>query len=348
METLNLSSKKILIIQTAFPGDAILTLPMIQQLKKRNEKVLIDVICIPSTRIIFEASPYVNTVNELDKKGKHKSLFSLYNFSRQLRKYNYDIIYSPHRSLRSALITMELNVKETYGFDNSALKFAYRHIVKYNLSDHEVKRNLLLIGENYSDNGWKILPEVSASQEIKNKIDHLIETEIKSENIVAIAPASLWQTKVYPLDQFKEIVNYLVEKGYTLILLGAKADIELCDQLKRSYGKNVLNLSGEFSFIETVELLKHVKLLISNDSAPTHLGMCADIPVLTIYCSTVPGFGFYPYNKKSEYISFNSLECKPCGIHGYRQCPTGTFDCGIKLKPELVIDKINKMLVEIA
>jgi len=344
METLNHHIEKILVIQTAFPGDAILTLPMIQQLKKRNENILIDVICIPSTKIIFEASPHINSVIELDKKGKQKSLFALFKFSRQIKKNNYDKVYSPHRSLRSALLTLELNVKETYGFDNSNLKFAYRHTVKYNLSDHEVNRNLSLIGENYLDDKRKILPKISVPGEIKSKIDHYIKNEIKTEKIIAVAPGSVWQTKVYPAEHYKVIINYLTEDGYIVILIGGETDKDLCEQITSSFGDKVLNLAGKFSFIETVELLKHVKLLISNDSAPTHLGMCADIPVLTIYCSTVPGFGFYPYNEQSEFISFNDLDCKPCGIHGYRQCPIETFDCGYKLQPDTVIEKIKKLL----
>lgn len=100
----------------------------------------------------------------------------------------------------------------------------------------------------------------------------------------------------------------------------------------------------KFFFYRIHGITKHVKLLISNDSAPTHLGMCADIPVLTIFCSTVPGFGFYPYNEQSKTISFSNLDCKPCGIHGYRKCPIETFDCGYKLLPEMVIEKIKKQL----
>ncbi|NNG27226.1 MAG: glycosyltransferase family 9 protein [Ignavibacteriaceae bacterium] len=341
---MNHHQKKILVIQTAFPGDAILTLPMIQQLKKRNGNVLIDVICVPSTKIIFEASPHVNSVVELDKKGKQKSLLALYKFCRQLRNNNYDTIYSPHRSLRSAFITLESNVKETYGFDNSALKFAYRHIAKYNLSDHEVKRNLTLIGENYSSGEWKILPEISVSEEIRNNIDHFVKNEIKTKNIIAVAPGSVWQTKVYPAEHYKEIVKYFAEDGYTIALIGSEEDRDLSEQIKNSFDENILNLSGNFSIIETIEFLKHVKLLISNDSAPTHLGMCADIPVLTIFCSTVPAFGFYPYNDQSDFISFNNLDCKPCGIHGYRQCPIETFDCGYELQSDVVIEKIKNLL----
>jgi len=47
------TSGNILVIQTAFLGDAILTLPMIQELKKKNSESKLDVLAIPSTEIIF-------------------------------------------------------------------------------------------------------------------------------------------------------------------------------------------------------------------------------------------------------------------------------------------------------
>lgn len=63
-----LMSDKILVIQTAFPGDAILTLPLIQKYSEIFNDALIDVICIPSTKEIFEACTEVNKVIVLDKK----------------------------------------------------------------------------------------------------------------------------------------------------------------------------------------------------------------------------------------------------------------------------------------
>ncbi len=344
VEALNSDINKILVIQTAFPGDAILTLPMIQQLKIKHSNSAIDVLCIPSTKIIFEASPYVESAIEFDKKGKHKSVFAFLKFAQELKKGNYDAVYSPHRSLRSALLTLQLNVKQTYGFDNSALKFAYSNVVKYNLSDHEVKRNLSLLDETFEDEKWKILPELVSSESIKIKIDEFIKSSIKTEKIIAVAPSSVWKTKMYPLEYYNKIIKHLINSGYVVLLIGGKDDYQVCEELKSKFSESVFNLTGIFLLTETVELLKHVRLLISNDSAPTHLAMCADIPVLTIYCSTVPGFGFYPYNKKSEIISFEELNCKPCGIHGYNKCPISSFDCGYNLKPDIVIEKINKMI----
>jgi heptosyltransferase-2 len=63
------------VIQTAFLGDAILTLPMIKKLKEMNAAGIVDVLAIPSTKEIFSASPYVDNVIVMDKKEKHKGLF---------------------------------------------------------------------------------------------------------------------------------------------------------------------------------------------------------------------------------------------------------------------------------
>jgi heptosyltransferase-2 len=336
--------KKILVIQTAFPGDAILTLPLIQELKKKRPEYLIDILCIPLTAEIFLASPHVNSVFPFDKKDKQKSVFAFTRFIKQLRSNNYGIVYSPHRSLRSALIALNLSAKETYGFENSSLKFAFSHAVKYDPAAHEVKRNLEFMESDYSDDKWKIIPEITVTAESKKKVQIFFSVN-KINKFITIAPGSVWETKKYPVEYLKQIINYFISRKYKIVLVGGDKDKFLCDDLRNGNEEVVYNAAGDFSFIETVEILKGTSLLICNDSAPTHLGMCADIPVLTIYCSTTSKFGFYPYNNKSAYISIDNLLCKPCGVHGYDHCPTGTFDCAKLLLPNLVIEKAEKLLL---
>jgi len=334
----------ILVIQTAFLGDAILTLPMIQVLKEKNSENKLDVLAVPSTKEIFLASPYVDDVIVIDKRVKHKSIRALNNFIKELRKKSYSKIYSPHRSLRSAYITIRMGAKETFGFDNSSLKYAYKNIVKYKQTDHEIQRNLELISINKQDNNWKILPEIIIDEEKKNKVsEFLIANKIDTE-FIAVAPGSVWKTKRYPKEYFCEVIKSLVAKNETVVLIGGENDKLLCDDISDNLNDKVKNLAGKFSITETIHLLRGAKLLITNDSAPTHMGMCVDIPVLTIYCSTIPDFGFYPYNSKSKFLSYDKLECKPCGIHGYRECPIKTFDCGYKLLPDVILEEVEKIL----
>jgi len=340
------TSGNILVIQTSFLGDAILTLPMIQELKKINSECKLDVLAIPSTQGIFSSSPYVDDVIVIDKRVKHKSIKGLNNFIKELRKKSYSKIYSPHRSLRSAYLTIRLGVKETYGFDNSSLKYAYKNIVKYKQTDHEVQRNLELIGKNTEDKSWKILPEIIIGETGKEKVADFLSSNNIDAEFIAVAPGSIWETKRYPKEYFAELIKILVARNEKVVLIGGENDRLLCDEIAYSLNDKVKNLAGEFSVTETIHLLRNAKLLITNDSAPTHMGMCADIPVLTIFCSTVPGFGFYPYNNKSRYLSYDNLDCKPCGIHGYRECPVKSFDCGYKLIPKDILKEVEKMLSE--
>lgn len=335
--------EKILVVQTAFIGDAILTLPMIQRLKLNHPDSTIDVICIHNTAEIFSASPSVKNVIILDKKGKHKSLSGLWGFIKELRKNKYTKVYSPHRSFRSSFIVMNLNIPETYGFNSASFGHVYKNLIEYNHSYHEVRRNLALIG--YDDpNGWKILPQIKASDEIQASIDNYFSNIKLDGAIISIAPGTVWNTKKYPAEYLETVIKFLVESSYKIILIGSEKEKQLCESIKDKFSRNVYSSAGYFSLVETIELLKRTKLLITNDSAPTHLGMCADIPVLTLYCSTVPEFGFYPYNNGSSFLSINNLYCKPCGIHGFDKCPVKNFACGYNLVPEIVISKLKEML----
>jgi heptosyltransferase-2 len=339
--------EKILVIQTAFIGDAILTLPMIQKLKEMYPDCEIDVIAIPSTRLIFSSSPSVNTVLILDKRGVQKNFINFVGFCRKIKQNKYTRIYSPHRSFRSSLIVLFSGVTETYGFTRNSLKQVYKHLIEYKSSHHEVQRNISLTGEDTSGDKWKILPEIRITEETKNTADRFINELKTSGEIIALSPGSVWNTKKYPFEYHSQVIEQLTNLNYFVILVGGNEDSELCKKLAESVSnKNIISSAGKFSIVESVELLKRCCLLISNDSAPAHMGVCAGIPVLTLYCSTVAGFGFYPYNPGSAWVSFDDLFCKPCGIHGYDECPIKTFDCGFKLKPEHVVNKVKEMLNE--
>ncbi len=335
---------KILVIQTAFPGDAILTLPLLQELKSQNDSMIIDILCIPSTKIIFETSDAVSTTYVYDKRNSDKGIIPFIKLAKKLRANKYDKIISPHRSARSSLLTKLIGAKESISFSTSSLKLLYTTLVEYKSEWHEVKRNLSLLGKSYDNDSWKILPKIELSVEVKNYVDALTK-EIDLSKAIIIAPGSVWETKKYPSDYYKEIACSLVRAGYNIILIGGKEDNFLADSIKES-SEHIFNFCGEFNFLHSIYLISKSRLIICNDSAPTHLAMCADTPVLTIYCSTVPEFGFYPYNKSGYYISYDDLECKPCGIHGYIVCPEKHFKCAYDLKTNIVLDKVFEILNE--
>ncbi len=334
--------EKFLVIQTAFLGDAILTLPMIEKLNELYPNAVIDVIAIPGTKEIFNNSPFINEVFLFEKRGRHRSIAGILAFASELRKKKYSRIYSPHRSFRTSILVFLLRVADTYGFNTASFSVVYKNIITYRKEYHEVKRNLEIIGFQTDNESWKIMPRIKKNKEAEEKAERLLKGI--EGNLIAIAPGSVWTTKRYPVEYYIRIAKLITDSNCHVVLIGGKEDEELCRSISETVQHRALSLAGKLTLTESVYVIKRCQLVVSNDSAPTHLSLMAGTPVITIFCSTVPDFGFYPYHPKSMSLSFDGLSCKPCGIHGLKKCPIGTFDCANKLLPESVFERIKDFI----
>lgn len=337
---------KILVIQTAFIGDAVLTLPMIQELFRVHHSPVIDVLCIPASAEIFSSSPCVRNTLVYDKRGTDKGVTGMVKLAARLRKEKYDMIFSPHRSFRTSLLVLSSGVRNTTGFSTASLPFVYKNKVLYENKHHEVRRDLDLAGISTEGETWKILPVIETSPEKKLNVSRFLGRFPANTKYAVVAPGSVWATKKFPRDRYLQIIKYLNAGGYTVVLTGGKNDEYECREIEAEAGgaPSVISAAGMFTITETVELYRHCAIVVCNDSAPTHFAMCAGVSALTIYCSTVAEFGFYPYSKNSMWISYDDLECKPCGIHGHNECPIGTFECAYKLEMQNIYTAIDKLL----
>ncbi|MGV3639746.1 MAG: glycosyltransferase family 9 protein, partial [Adhaeribacter sp.] len=85
-------------------------------------------------------------------------------------------------------------------------------------------------------------------------------------------------------------------------------------------------------------LMRDAVLNYVNDSGPMHLASALNAPTCAVYCSTVPRFGFGPLADFSRVVEKEEpLYCRPCGLHGYRQCPQGHFKCARDIRNEQLL-----------
>ena len=72
-----------------------------------------------------------------------------------------------------------------------------------------------------------------------------------------------------------------------------------------------------------------------------HLASAVNAPTTVIYCSTVPEFGFGPLSDKSFIIQASEKPaCKPCGLHGFKECPKKHFDCALKINVNQLLETL--------
>ncbi|MGB9873360.1 MAG: glycosyltransferase family 9 protein, partial [Hydrogenobacter sp.] len=127
---------KILIWQTAYLGDVILTTPIIRTLKNN----------FPDAELGFVGRSFVGEL----LKGYpirfipfNKGFFESFSIIDKIKDHH--IVLSPHISARSSLLLFLSGIPVRIGFDRSELSWLYTHTVAHTWEKHEVERNLDLL-----------------------------------------------------------------------------------------------------------------------------------------------------------------------------------------------------------
>lgn len=338
--------KKILVVQTAFIGDVILTLPLVQSIKKFIPDSEIHFLTIPYSAGVTKNHPDITSCIIYDKHGVDKGIKGFLRKLKELRAHKYDIAFVPHRSFRSALLVFLSNINLRIGFDVSSGRFLFNRIIKYKNNLHEIERNLSLLeglSLNVSDKVYpRLYPDIN-DVEFVDKI--FSELKIDIEKKVCVAPGSVWNTKRWSKEGYIELIKKLTTMKIVVFLIGGKEDYELCRYIENNVNRTeLINLCGRLTLLQSAEIMRRSQLLITNDSAPVHIASAMDTPVVEIYGPTTPKFGFYPYSSRSVVLEVNGLDCRPCRIHGSRKCPTGKFECMTQIKHEEVMKRSLEIL----
>ncbi|MFZ1729456.1 MAG: glycosyltransferase family 9 protein [Bacteroidota bacterium] len=351
-------NEAILIIQTAFAGDLILTTPLIEAAAEKSPTAPIDVLCIPTTAALLANHPLVRRIIVYDKKTREPKLGILL---RSLAREHYAVCLSPHRSFRSSLLAFATRAPRRIAFDRSAAAWMYTETVPYQKSWHEVDRNRSLLSGGERPEPAVCRPRLYPSSDDRAAIAALLQRcDPNNRGYICIAPGSVWATKRWTEEGFTDVVRYFAST-HTVFLLGGKEDRDLCSRIAsksrgeeypagsvepQSDNSQIINTAGELGFLASAVLVEGAGVIISNDSAPVHLASAMGTPVVEIYGATAPEFGFAPYGVPHRIVQRDDLECRPCAIHGGEKCPIGTFVCMKELTAERVIKAAEELLSE--
>ncbi|MEX1187844.1 MAG: glycosyltransferase family 9 protein [Bacteroidia bacterium] len=313
--------KKILLIQTAFIGDVILSTPILEALNKHYKNSEIDVVVRKGNETLFRGHPFIKRVLVWQKtESKYKNLMFLLI---AIRRQKYDLVINCQRFAASGFLTAFSKGKVKIGFEKNpfARFFTYKIPHQIGKGQHECERNLALLNPLgiQGDKRPRLYPPEA-------KI-------IPKKPYICIAPSSVWFTKQWPAQKWVELIRSF-KIPYEVFLLGAASDKDLCEEIKSQVQDfDVKNMCGEFDLLQSAAFMGGAVMNYVNDSAPMHLCSAVNAPVSVVFCSTVPEFGFGPLSDNSTSIEVKEkLDCRPCGLHGYKACPKGHFNCAEKIE----------------
>jgi heptosyltransferase-2 len=326
--------RKYLVIQTAFIGDVILALPVAQYLRKTDATAEIHFLVRKGNEDLLINHPAIDRVWTWDKSDK--KYIKLLKVIFKLRHHAFDTVFNLHRFASSGLITCLVRANQKIGFSKNIFSFCYSKKYPHQISDmsdnrivHEVERNLSLLGLNQSIIKPRLFPGIAETSRIKEII--------RNKPYVVVAPCSIWYTKQWPLTKWKIFLEN-IPASFQVFIVGSKNERAYCEPLVGARA-GIHNLCGDISFLETAALMKDAFHVFTNDSAPQHLASAVNAPTTTVYCSTVPVFGFGPLsdNRRTVEIDYD-LACRPCGLHGHKSCLKKHFLCALDLNPTRLLE----------
>ncbi|MDQ7033190.1 MAG: lipopolysaccharide heptosyltransferase II [Desulfonauticus sp.] len=326
---------KILLWQTAFLGDLILTTSLVRCVKQLYSDAYLIVVSKPFGKEVFKYNPHVDELILFDKKKD-----SFLNLVFKLRQKQIDLAISPHRSHRATLAIFLSGIKTRIGFDKAGFSFLYTKTCAHRFSgEHEIIRNLKLLTTLKSTDVSQLDLKPCLYLQPQEQ-EFLTKWQLNQSKYVVIAPGSKWPTKRWTVQGFKDVVRFLQQRDFQVVLMGGKEDVSICEEIGLE-GK-VLNLAGKTSLRESFALISKARLLVSNDSAPVHMAVALNTPVVAIFGPTVKEFGFYPF-QKGEVVEID-MDCRPCGLHGHKKCPLEHHRCMRQISSQKVIQVMGKFL----
>lgn len=340
---------RILIGQTAFIGDSVLTTPLVKALGDLfpGDDDSISILISPRGAGIFDNNPQIDEVIVYDKRNADKGFGAMLRLAKGIRRKKFDIAVLPHQSFRTGLLFRLAGIPRRIGFSGAPGAIFYTDKVQRRMDLHEAER-MIRLAEPLGASPEPIPTELFPSDEDYRKAEgFLAEHEIDPSRTLIVAPGSVWGTKRYSPEGFAEVISILIDEGHvdSAVIIGGPGDSEIAGEIVAKAHEKTISAIGIGGIMTSTALISKCRILIGNDSSPVHIASAMKTPVVAIFGPTIREFGFTPYAPESRVVETDEkLECRPCSGHGKMKC--SHHACMKGIPPRRIADSAIELLFE--
>lgn len=341
-------NNKYLIISPSWLGDLIMSQSLYKTLKKLEPDCVIDIYAPGYTMPILDRMEEID--NKIINPFAHGAflLKERYKEGVKLRAGNYDRVFVLPNSLKSALIGLFAKIKHRRGFKGESRYFILNEMRKNKKEFPLMVQRYVSLA--YSNEEVKTAEDLPAFEYPKLVIKALDENRVKElgldfsrKALVLGCGANYGPAKLWPVEYFAKVSDYWIKKGGCVIGLGSAKDKPTVDaiysNLEEDSKQYFYDISGKTNLTEALDIVGACTAAVCNDSGLMHTVAAADVPQVCIFGSTSTNYT-PPLSDKAICVESDEC-CHPCFK---RTCKFGTYACLKGIKPELVIEKLEKLL----
>ncbi|GAB4016826.1 glycosyltransferase family 9 protein [Spirosoma koreense] len=308
-------SVKILVLQFASIGDVVLTTPVVRCLKNQLPNAEVHYATQKVYQTLTAYNPYLTASHYLDG--------SVYSLIRQLRAEQFDYVVDLQNTFTTRLIKAALGVR-SYSLERQPFRQWLYVFWKVNAlpDQHIVDRYLAVVQPLGIENDGRGLDYfIPYRDEVET--DWLPDTHQQDYVAYAIGGQSL--TRRLPVRRMIELCRKI---NYPIVLLGDTEDRKAGEAIVQALGeRQIYNACGHYNINQSASLIKRARIVFSHDTGLMHVAAAFRKKVYSIWGSTTPQFGFYPYKTPHVRLENPGLGCRPCSAISSGSCPMKHFKC---------------------
>ncbi|MBT6346147.1 MAG: lipopolysaccharide heptosyltransferase II [Nitrospina sp.] len=306
-------------------GDVVLTLPVIQSLRRAYPVARISVVVKSPSDELLLGHPAIDTVLTLPS-GSDNGFWQKVQFSRNLKKFNFDVGVVFPNSFGSAFLLSLTGVKYRLGYATDARDIFLTHPVKttshLKKTQYRVEYFFKILSALKLD-----VPDRKFSRLIAQEGDATTREVMREmgldedEEFLILHPGTSKVERGWHAERFGILCQKLnKEDERRVVLIGTEKESELLDRIRNSCQPGTIKVVPSVNLRVLAGLLGKSRLFIGNDSGMMHLAAMVGVPVLGIFGPGSPDTtGPYMPVEKHEVVSKN-YTCSPCRQRFFKEC----------------------------
>ncbi len=262
------------------------------------------------------ANPHIDKIHLLEE--------NLQDIIPQLQAEKFDLLVDLHNNIRTQIVKRSLRIK-SYTLNKINLKKWLLVNFKFDLMPniHIIDRKIKAVTPLGIKNDYAGL-EYFIPEEHEFSIDDMPKDF--QNGFVATVLSGTYFTKRLPASKHIEIIE---KSELPFILVGGKNENDLAEEIWNNTKGKVHNLCGKLNINQSASVVKKANVVVSNDTGLMHIAAAFKKKIISIWGSTVPDLGMFPYlpDPASKMQKVKGIKCQPCTKIGKHQCPKKHFRC---------------------
>ncbi|MBS7690383.1 lipopolysaccharide heptosyltransferase II [Pseudomonas lalucatii] len=336
---------RILIVGPSWVGDMVMAQTLFQCLQQRHPGCQIDVLAPEWSRPILERMPEVRRALSFPLGHGVLQLATRRRIGKSLAGQYDQAILLPN-SLKSALVPFFAGTPKRIGW-----KGEMRYGLLNDLRRLDEQRYPLMI-ERFMALAYepdaelpRPYPRPALRIEAASRAAALARFGLSLDRpVLALCPgAEFGEAKRWPSEHYARVAEAKIRAGWQVWLFGSKNDHPVGEDIRArlipGLREEAVNLAGDTSLAEAIDLLSCAAAVVSNDSGLMHVAAALNRPLVAVYGSTSPQFT-PPLAEQVEIVRLD-LECSPCFE---RTCRYGHYNCLRELAPQPVLEALERLV----